>query len=190
MINGLRGLSHEQLIKMIMDLVSMQEDGMLPNDEKLRDVLLKKMPIADIQPMRERLNCLRQNVYASLMSSDMDESAYNRAYVHLDAFQKTVINQGTRLLESQHWTAVMQYVFTAWNITKDLPKWENRDFDNTTCKCFKTLARFCTYALKNGIFVSSTLDAYAKKLETMVTDCEDIKVCLQLIKEARTSTEK
>ena len=87
LVNGLRGLSQEQLVKVIMDLVSMQEDGMLSHDDKLRDLIIKKMPIADIQPLRERLSVLRQNVYASLVSSNIDDNAYSRAYVHLDAFE-------------------------------------------------------------------------------------------------------
>lgn len=86
LVNGLRGLSQDQLVKMIMDLVSMQEDGVLSGDDKLRDVIVKKMPVADIQPLRERLSSLRQNVYASLVSSNVDDSAYSRAYIHLDAF--------------------------------------------------------------------------------------------------------
>ena len=84
--NGLRGLSHEQLVKMIMDLVSMQEDHVLSTNDNLREIILKKMPVADIQPLREKLTCLRQNVYASLVSSNIDESDYSRAYVHLDNF--------------------------------------------------------------------------------------------------------
>ncbi|XP_043283966.1 uncharacterized protein [Venturia canescens] len=163
LVNGLRGLSQEQLIKVIMDLISMQEDGALGKDDKLRDVVLKRMPIADIQPLRERLSALRQNVYASLVSSDIDESSYSRAYIHLDAFEKAVIEQGNKLIESQHWTAAMQYVFAAWSITKDLPEWDNQGRDNTTKKCFRELAKFCKEALQNGNFITSTLDVYCKK---------------------------
>lgn len=42
LLNGLRGLSHNQLVHMIMDLVSMQEDGLLHNNDKIRNILLKK----------------------------------------------------------------------------------------------------------------------------------------------------
>lgn len=87
LLNGLRGLSHEQLVRLIMDLVSMQEDGSLCEDERLRNVLLKKMPIADIQPLIDKLGTLSQNIYASLVSSNLDDSAYSRAYIHLDIFQ-------------------------------------------------------------------------------------------------------
>ncbi|XP_015594113.1 uncharacterized protein LOC107267215 isoform X2 [Cephus cinctus] len=187
LMNGLRGLSHDQLVKMIMDLVTIQEDGKLPAVQKLHDFLLKKMPVADIQPLRERLSTLRQNIYASLVSSNMDESAYSRSYIHLDVFQKAVIEQGSRLVESQHWTSVMQYVFAAWNITKDLPEWERQGLDNTRRNCFKALSGFCSQALKNGSFGPSTLEAFAKKLETMQGDCEDVKFCSQLLREAQAS---
>ncbi|KAG7199275.1 hypothetical protein KM043_018137 [Ampulex compressa] len=185
LIDGLRGLSHDQLVKMIMDLVTVQEDGLLREGEKLRNVLLKKMPVADIQPLIEKLMGLRQNVYASLVSSNLDDSAYSRAYIHLDAFQKAIIEQGKKLLESQHWTSVMQYVCSAWSITKELPEWENQGLHNTTRRCFKILAQFCSQAIKKGDFAASVLNTYAGRLEAMIADCEDIKLCLQLLKEAR-----
>lgn len=93
--NGLRGLSHEQLVKMIMDLVLLQEDKGLSQNDLLRDIILKKMPVADIQPLREKLTSLRQNIYASLVSSNIDESDYSRAYVHLDNFQVKSIFQSS-----------------------------------------------------------------------------------------------
>ncbi|KAL2716560.1 uncharacterized protein V1478_014236 [Vespula squamosa] len=183
LVNGLRGLSHEQLIKLITDIISMQEDGNLREDEKLKDVFMNKMPMADIQPQREKLCNLRQNIYASLVSSNADDCAYSRAYIHLDTFQKAVIDQGKRLLESQHWSSVIQYVFVAWNITKELPEWESQGLDNTTYKCFKNLALFCRRALTEGCFNLSTLNLYRERLETMVKDCEEINGCLQLLKE-------
>lgn len=86
--NGLRGLSHEQLVKMVMDLVEMQEDESLNlSTDKLKEVILKRMPVADIQPLRERLIFLRTNIYASMVSSNIDESAYSRAFVHLDNYE-------------------------------------------------------------------------------------------------------
>lgn len=89
LVNGLRDLSHEQLIRLIMELVYAQEDGMLRENEKLRYILSKKISDADIQPFIEKLIVLRQNIYASLVFSPNlnDESAYNCAYIHLDAFQ-------------------------------------------------------------------------------------------------------
>lgn len=96
LVNGLRGLSHEQLVNLITDVISMQEDGNLREDEKLKDVFMNKMPMADVQPQREKLCNLRQNIYASLVSSNTDDCAYSRAYIHLDAFQVWLRNFTTQ----------------------------------------------------------------------------------------------
>lgn len=87
LLNGLRGLSHEQLVQMIMNLVSMQEDGILHEGEKISNLLLKKMPVADIQPLIDTLNNLKQNIRISMMSSNLDDLASSPAYIHLDAYQ-------------------------------------------------------------------------------------------------------
>lgn len=84
---SLRGLSNEQLIKIILNLISLQEDGLLSPTEPLRELVLKQIPTADTRPLGERLNYLRQNVYTSLLSSEMDSVSYSRAVVHLDAYQ-------------------------------------------------------------------------------------------------------
>lgn len=84
---GLRGLSREQLVQMVMDLVHVQESGSLCESSTLRSILLKKMPAADTQQLIQKLRVLRQNVYASLVCSNLDDSAYSRAYVHLDMFE-------------------------------------------------------------------------------------------------------
>lgn len=91
LINGLRGLSHGQLVQLIMDLVAMQEDGALSEDEKLQSVLLKKMPVADIQPLIDTLNKLKHNIHAS-MACASDESINKYVYIHLDAFQVQLLN--------------------------------------------------------------------------------------------------
>lgn len=85
--NGLRGLSHEQLVQIIMNIVHMQEDGLQCENTSLRSLLLEKMPIADIELLIQQLRVLRQNIYASLVCSNLDDSAYSRAYVHLDIFE-------------------------------------------------------------------------------------------------------
>lgn len=90
-IDGLRGLSHNQLVEMIMDLISLQDSGALEKGDKLRDVVMKMMPAADIQPLQERLMSLRQNIFASLISSHSDDSAYSRAFIHLDTFEVNIL---------------------------------------------------------------------------------------------------
>lgn len=45
--NRLRSLSHEQLVKLLMDLISMQEDNVFSPHDKLRDIILKTIPSPD-----------------------------------------------------------------------------------------------------------------------------------------------
>lgn len=183
LLNGLRGLSHNQLVRMIMDLVSMQEDGLLHENEKIRNVLFKKMPVADIQPLIDTLNNLKQNIEVGIAVSNMDD--LSDIHIHLDTFQKTIIDQGKRLVESQHWLSVMHYVCAAWNVTKQLYEGENRSLCNLTHKCFKNLTHFCSQALKKGNFTGSVLDMFIERFHMMVEDYEDLKVCLQLINEVK-----
>ncbi|XP_026671272.1 uncharacterized protein LOC108627208 isoform X2 [Ceratina calcarata] len=185
LLNGLRGLSHDQLVQMIVDLVSMQEDGLLNGNEKIRNILLKKMPVADIQPLIDALNNLKQNIRVLIVPSNLEESLDDHARIHLDAFQKAIVDQAKRLVESQHWISVMHYVYAAWNITKQLHEWDNQVLCNLTHKCFKNLTHFCSLALKKGNFPATVLDMFAERLETMVVDFEDLKVCLQLINEVK-----
>ncbi|KAL6260267.1 hypothetical protein P5V15_007800 [Pogonomyrmex californicus] len=158
--NNLRGLSHEQLVQLIMELVCAQEDNVLNMNENLRDILSKKMPNADIQPLIENLISLQQNVYASLVFvSDLtDSSTYSRAYVHLDMFQKTLVDQGKTLQNSQHWVSLMHYSLEAWKIARKLPEWVEHGSHNVSYKCFKSLAQFCNEAIKKGNFETSTLE--------------------------------
>ncbi|XP_070151583.1 uncharacterized protein [Polyergus mexicanus] len=187
LVNGLRDLSHEQLIRLIMELVYAEEDGTLRENEKLRYILSKKISNADIQPFIEKLIVLRQNIYASLVFSTNlnDESAYNCTYIHLDAFQKALIDQGRILQESQHWVSLMHYVLESWKITRELPKWENQDPCNITSKCFKSLSQFCAETIRRGKFETSTLEIYIESLKTIVEECEEFQICLQMAKEAK-----
>ncbi|KAK0158228.1 hypothetical protein PV328_009260 [Microctonus aethiopoides] len=179
MADGLRGLSNDQLVNMIMNLVTMQEEGTIKADSKLRDVIMNIMPIADIKPLQDKLHALQRNIYGSLVTSN--EFAYIRAYMHLDAFQKSLDEQGNMLVQSQHWTSLMQYSIAAWTITKELPDFENED--NTAQKCFAKLVNFCKQALLNGNFTNPALELYINKMEIMAEDCCDIKICLQMARE-------
>lgn len=186
-VNVLRDLSHEQLVQLIMELIYAQEGGTLLENEKLRYILSKKISDADIQPFLEKLIVLRQNIYASLVFSPNlnDDSAYNCAYVHLDAFQKALINQGRILQESQHWISLMHYVLEAWKIAKELPEWENQGLCNTTRKCFKSLSQFCAESIRREKFEISSLDIYIESLKTIAEECEEFQICLQMAKEAK-----
>lgn len=71
--------------------------------------------------------------------------------------------QGQNLLDSQHWTAVIQYVFAAWAITKELPEWKNQGMHSTTQKCYKHLTEFCIEALRNGTFSPNSINLFREK---------------------------
>ncbi|XP_072743058.1 uncharacterized protein [Anoplolepis gracilipes] len=165
LVNSLRDLSHEQLVRLIMELVYAQEDGTLRENEKLRYILSKKLSETDIRPFIEKLIILRQNIYANLIFSPnlRDESANSCTHIHLDAFQKALIDQGRILQESQHWISLMHYVLEAWKIVKELPKWENQDSCDITCKCFKSLSQFCAETIRRGKFEISTLEIYIER---------------------------
>ncbi|EFN66760.1 hypothetical protein EAG_08031 [Camponotus floridanus] len=186
LVNGLRNLSHEQLVQLIMELVYAQEDGTLCENEKLRYILSKKISDGDIQPFIEKLILLKQNIYANPVFSPNlnDELAYSCAYMHLDAYQKALIDQGRILQESQHWISLMHYVLEAWKITRELPKWENQDC-NITHKCFQSLSQFCAETIRRGNFDISTLEIYIESLKIIVEECEDFQICLQIAKEAK-----
>ncbi|XP_011879414.1 PREDICTED: uncharacterized protein LOC105568386 [Vollenhovia emeryi] len=188
--NGLRSLSHEQLVQLIMELVCAQDNGTLRENEKLRSVLFKKMPVADVQPLIEKLVALRQNVYTSLVlvPNLTDDSTCNRAHTHLDTFQKTLIDQGRLLQESQHWASLLHYVLEAWRITRELLEWDSHGFHKVTRQCFKSLSQFCTEAIRRGNFETSDLEIYIESLKSIAAECEDLQICLQTTKEGKRET--
>ncbi|XP_034946781.1 uncharacterized protein [Chelonus insularis] len=177
--NGLKGLSQEQLVKVIMDLVSRQEQGILSLNNSLREEVMKIIPPADTNPLQEKLRSLHQNISDSIQNFNII-SPYLRACSHLEAYLKALKDQGNTLMQSQHWISLMEYVFAAWAITKNLPVWNE---DSTSKKCFAHLIHFCKQALIKGNFSHSALEVYAEKMERMINDCEDIKICLQMIRE-------
>lgn len=184
LLKGLRALSHEQLVKMIMDLVSMQGNGALNEGEMLRTVLLKRMPVPDIRPLINMLTDIIQQIHACVQSSNHDDVVFSRSYGLLDTFQEAIVDHGKTLAEVQQWTALMQYVCTAWNITKKLQEW-NPLFNSESRKSFNSLTQFCLQALKKGIFTGAALDMYAHRVNDMVADYEDIKICLKLLNEMK-----
>lgn len=78
-------------------------------------------------------------------------------------FQKTLIDQGRVLQESQHWISLMRYALAAWEITRELPEWENQGHHNTTCRCFKSLSQFCIEAIRRENFETLDLEIYIEK---------------------------
>ncbi|XP_049875157.1 uncharacterized protein LOC126373166 [Pectinophora gossypiella] len=172
---ALKGLSPTQLISMIRNITHKHPE--------LEQEIRKEMPSPDLAPLEEKLSYLKSNIFKSLptsrLTSKTDSPAYSRASTHISAFKKTVIEQGKVLVESQHWEAVIQYVFLAWSYVKATPVWDNQPHNTQRKQCFRALTNFCMMALKKGVLNRSLLLDVQDKLQSMVADSEDIQSCLK-----------
>lgn len=70
-------------------------------------------------------------------------------------FQKCVVDQGRRLVESNQWPIVMDYVFMAWKHVRNTPVWDNPAHNAARRQCFKSLSAQCMTALKQ---LKNTID--------------------------------
>lgn len=174
---ALKGLSPSQLINVIKTITHKH-----PEIEK---EIRMEMPKPDLAPLEERLNYLKSNIFKSLptsrLTSKTDSPAYSRVATHLGAFKKCIIDQGKTLVESQHWDAVVKYVFLAWSYVRATPVWDNQPHNTTRKQCFKALINFCMSALKKGSFDRETLVDVYDKLQGISADAEEAQSCLKYI---------
>lgn len=81
---ALKGLTKDQLISIIQNMVNYQPD--------LEPKIRSNFPVPDLKPMDDQLVQMKKNIYRSLPSSRLicktDSSAYSRAAVHLAEFKK------------------------------------------------------------------------------------------------------
>ncbi|KAK3914132.1 ERI1 exoribonuclease 2 [Frankliniella fusca] len=173
--DALKGLSQEQLIDVIKNLVD--KHPALENEMK------ESLPAPDLKPLEEQLNYLKKNIFKSLpnsrLTSKTDSPAYNRAATHVTAFKKCVLEQGRTLLDSQHWDAVIEYVVLAWSYVRATPLWDNPPHNAARRQCFKSLASQCMTALKKGVWNADQAKSLKERLEGFVVDSEDIRSCLK-----------
>ncbi|KAG8222576.1 hypothetical protein J437_LFUL010419 [Ladona fulva] len=185
---ALKGLSQDQLIEVINTLAKKH-----PNLEGLKCVyaqeIKESLPTPDIEPLEEKLNYLKKNIFKSLptsrLTSKTDSPAYSRAATHVLAFKKCVIEQGRQLVESQHWGSVLDYVFLAWSYVRATPLWDNPPHNAARRQCFKSLAMQCMTALKRGTWSPEACDEIEEKLEGCVADCEDMQMCMKQLSSIR-----
>uniref|UniRef100_A0A1B6CXA6 Uncharacterized protein n=1 Tax=Clastoptera arizonana TaxID=38151 RepID=A0A1B6CXA6_9HEMI len=172
---ALKGLSSDQLIDIIQNLVK--------NNTELEEELKSIIPAPDLKPLEERMNDLKRNIFKSLptsrLTSKTDSPAYNRAATHVIAFKKCVLEQGRNLVESQQWSAVVDYVLLSWSYVRSTPLWDNPPHNAARRQCFKSLAAMCMNALKKGQFSPEICNELYKKFESCVPDSEDMKSCLK-----------
>ncbi|CAH1737575.1 hypothetical protein AGLY_003242 [Aphis glycines] len=179
LLSALKSLSPDQLIGIIGQIVIDH-----PNIEK---EIRSHFPVADLKPLEERIYYLRRNIYKALPSSRLisktDPTAYNRVSTHILAFKKCVVDQGRRLVESNQWPIVMDYVFMAWKHVRNTPIWDNPAHNAARRQCFKSLSAQCMTALKHmkETMNQQSCDNYKNQLKLLVDDSEDMEWCLHFL---------
>ncbi|KAF4526200.1 hypothetical protein B566_EDAN001884 [Ephemera danica] len=172
---ALKGLSHDQLVEMVLMLTKDRPD--------LEKEVKEQMPAPDLRPVEEELTALKKNIFKALptsrLTSKFDSPAYNRASTHVMCFKKAVVEHGKQLVDSQHWGAVVEFVLMAWKCVRSTPLWENSTHNTMRRQCFKTLASQCMTALKRGNFTAAECQTITDKLDGFQSDSEDIQSVLK-----------
>ncbi|XP_054264374.1 uncharacterized protein LOC128987517 [Macrosteles quadrilineatus] len=175
---ALKALTSEQLISIIQNVIS--------NHPDLEEEIKQNMPAPDLEPLEERLNELKHNIYKSLpnsrLTSKTDSPAYSRAAIHVLAFKKCVLEQGRKLVESQQWTAVIEYTQMAWRYVRATPLWDNPPHNAARRQCFKTLAVQCMTAFKRSSQLTpADCEELYTKMESFGADSDDFQTVLKFL---------
>ncbi|XP_013192523.2 uncharacterized protein LOC106136501 [Amyelois transitella] len=174
---ALKGLSPTQLINMIKTITYKHPD--------IEDEIRREMPVPDLAPLEEKLNYLKSNIFKGLptsrLTSKTDSPAYSRVSTHLVAFKKCLVEQGKLLVESQHWESVIQYVFLSWSYVRATPVWDHQAHNAHRKQCFRALLNFCLTALKKGDLEKEFLIDVQDKLQSFVSDSEEVQTCLKQV---------
>jgi len=176
---AMKGLNQQQLTDLLSSLLSRHPE--------LREEVGQLIPAPDLEPLEERLNYLKRNIYKALPStrleSKTDSLAFNRVSTHLATFKKCVLEQLKPLLEAEQWAAVVDYSVLAWGYVKATPVWENPSHNNTRKSCFRSLAAASMTALRRANFSPEQLPSIKTKLAKLQADSEEIVVCLKYIED-------
>jgi len=175
--NALKALTADQLILVIEQLVAKSPD--------LETSVQEVMPEPDLLPLEDNLIVLKRNIMKSLPTSRLfsktDTAAFKIAALHVLAFKNAIVDQGQRLVDSQQWAAVLDYVLMAWNIVRDTPQWDFASHNILRRQCFKALTTFCQAALKNGHFEEHELQDFYESTKEFVDDSSGFDVCFKLM---------
>jgi len=165
--------------------LEMLVEKLLVNHPELRDEVTNLLPSPDLNPLEEKLNFLKKNVYKALpntrLESKTDSMAYNRVSVHLQTFKKEVGERVRQLAEGMQWLSLVDYSIMAWGYVKATPVWDNPPHNNVRKSCFKTLATSVMKALKEGSFSRDQFAAIRSKLQALRGDSDELMVCLKFI---------
>lgn len=170
----LQAYSTRQLIDII-DRLVIQHPAL---EEDVRD----KMGVPDIKPVISELSELRKNVYKSIPTrpygSSRDSFCYKHARIHLKVFKKSLIEQSQKIVLSQSWDTLVNFVLLAFPHVSKLPVWEDASHNATRIYCLKHLAAQCMIALKKGQFDKDQLAQFRGKLQSVSASSKEIKPCL------------
>jgi len=174
---ALKAMSKKQLENLL--------EKLLINHPELRNEVSGLLPCPDLNPIEERLNFLKKNIYKALpntrLESKTDSLAYNRVSVHLVTFKKYVVENIKMLVDGQQWLSLLDYSLLAWGYVKGTPVWDNPPHNNVRKSCFKCLATATMKALKEGSFSKPELTAIRSKLEKIQGDSDEMMVCLKFV---------
>lgn len=174
---ALKGLTQEQLISIIQNLVN--------DDADLEEKIKSNFPTPDLKPMEDQIIQLKKTIYKSLPSSRLisktDSAAFQRASVHVASFKKTVVDQSRVLHDSQNWDALLDYSIMAWNYVRSIPTWDNYAHNTSRRHCFKVLSWHCLESLRYGglLLGENRLIDFSSRIKDFSVDCEDVNSCLK-----------
>lgn len=175
----LKGLSHNQLVEMIGNLVT--------KDARLEEIIRSDFPMPDIGYLEDELILCKRNIFKSLPTSRLckktDSTAYAKAVMHVSAFKTAIIGHTRKLHDSSHWDALLDYVLMAWNYVRATPIWDNNSHNAIRRQCFKVLTCHCVAAVKHGGLRLGTqrLNNLERNLGDWSKDHEDVLSCVNAL---------
>jgi len=173
-VKSLRGLSHDQLVGLLEDLMTDHVD--------MVEEVCDRLPSPDLKPLEERLNYLKRNIFQSfpsskLLGSNRDAFCYRRVFTHISAFKKECLDQGRALVASEQWHAMIEYVVLAWSYIRLLPDWDNAAHNKMKAQCFTGLAGLCMQAIKCAPLDQNDYCQLKHTLADLRRDCPEMNMC-------------
>ncbi|GFQ91296.1 uncharacterized protein TNCT_49461 [Trichonephila clavata] len=179
--NGLKALSHAQLVQLITDAASLS-----PEVEQLINKLLPK---PDLTPAEEKLSKLKHNIYKSfprnVWGSRDSAFCFLRVRTHLEVFKKECLEMCHHFMDSQYWPAVFEFIFIAWKYTMELPDWESVSHNKIKSLCMKQLASQCISALKKANLDKLALCEVIERMQEFTSESA-IETCITFAKQLQT----
>ncbi|XP_069744821.1 uncharacterized protein [Narcine bancroftii] len=167
----------------------------LLSSQLVETLLLHRYPAIDDEDMKlifpslimkfvqEQLELIKSNIYRSIprwrLGSNRDAYCYRKARNHIQAFQKTCLEQGKLLLQAECWETALNYILVAWRYTSELPQWDISFHNECTEQCFTVLAVQGITALQRSCLDMEKHKQLKKRFKIAYTQNKLIKPCLE-----------